>query len=293
MLRGRTIGAVTVYNVREPHHYSAEENDLARALVSQAATAIENARLFHDLDRSLSDLKTAQIKLVESARLSAIGELAAVVAHQIDNPLTAVLGNAEYLLQDMAADDPKRDALETILRAGRRAHTVGNRLLSMARRGTELDQLQVIDANTTINAVLELVTAHVQRAHISLNVDLSAAVLNVRTLPGQLEDVWLNFILNARYALLNSPEAVIEVRSRIDEDYAVITVSDNGPGIPLDYQTHLFDAFFTTKPAGEGTGLGLYICKQIVERAKGTITLDSAPGSGTRFTVRLPLVPEE
>ncbi len=291
MLRGRAIGAVTVYDVRGPRHFSADENELARALVSQAATAIENARLFHDLDRSLSDLKTAQAKLVESARLSAIGELAAVVAHQIDNPLTAVLGNAEFLLQDMADDDPKRDALETILRAGKRAHTVGSRLLSMARSESDLDQAQVIDVNTTISAVLELVTAHVQRAHIQLNANLFADGLRVWVLPGQLEDVWLNLILNARYALLSVPNPVIDVRSSMDGSQALITVTDNGAGIPPDHQSNLFDAFFTTKPAGEGTGLGLYICKQIIDRAKGTIAVKSTSDKGTNFTVRLPLVP--
>ncbi|MHB8625632.1 MAG: GAF domain-containing protein [Aggregatilineales bacterium] len=289
-LKGTPIGAVTLYDVHSPRRFTPAEIELAQAIISQAATAIENARLFHDLDRSLSELKAAQIKLVQAARLTAIGELAAVVAHQIDNPLTAVLGNAEFLLQDLADDDPKREPLDTIHRAGKRAHTVVSRLLSIARRGTDGEQLQAVEVHTTIRAVLELVTAYIQREQVALTVGLESTPLTVCALPGHLEDVWMNLLLNARYAVRGVPDAAILIQSWAADGYALVTVADNGPGIPIEHRAHLFDAFFTTKPAGEGTGLGLYICKQIVDRVGGTIMLDDDPTApGARFTVRLPL----
>ncbi len=289
-LKGTPIGAVTLYDVHSPRRFTPAEIELAQAIISQAATAIENARLFRDLDRSLSELKAAQIKLVQAARLTAIGELAAVVAHQIDNPLTAVLGNTEFLLQDVSVDDPIREPLDTIHRAGKRAHTVVSRLLSIARRGAEGEQSQPVEIHATINAVLELVTAYIQREHVTLTVDLASTLLTVCALPGHLEDVWMNLLLNARYAVRGIPNAAIHVQSWAADEYAFVAVADNGPGVPVDHRAHLFDAFFTTKPAGEGTGLGLYICKQIVDRAGGTITLDDDTTiAGARFTVRLPL----
>lgn len=289
-LKGTVIGAVTLYDAHSPRRFTYAEIELARAIVSQAATAIENARLFHDLDRSLSELKATQAKLVQAARLSAIGELAAVVAHQIDNPLTAVLGNAEFMLQDMAEADPRREPLDTIHRAGKRAHTVVNRLLSLARRDNASDEAKIVEIHTTIRTVLELVTAYIQRENVALTVDLTSTPLTVCAMPGHLEDVWMNLLLNARYAVRGVADAKIRIQTRAANDHAFVTVTDNGPGITKEHRARIFDAFFTTKPTGEGTGLGLYICKQILDRAGGTISLDGdGTEPGASFTISLPL----
>lgn len=286
-IKGTPIGAVTLYDVREPRHFTPQEIGLAQAIVSQAATAIENARLFRDLANSLTELKDAQIRLVQAARLSAIGELSAVVAHQIDNPLTAVLGNAELLLEDMAKGDPQYEQVATIQRAGKRAHAVVSRLLSMARQNG--DKIGKVEINTTVQAVLELVTAHIQREHITLRVELAAEPLWTLAPIGQLEDVWLNLLLNARYATLNVPNAAVGIRVQVVNDKARVTVYDNGRGITPEHVKRIFEAFFTTKPTSEGTGLGLYICKQIIDRAGGGLSLESSPGVGTQFMVTLPL----
>lgn len=274
--------------MRENRPFTPDEIGLAQAIVLQAATAIENANLFHDLDTSLIELKATQARLVQAARLSAIGELAAVVAHQIDNPLTAVLGNTEFILQDLDEHDPKYEALATVHRAGKRAHAVVTRLLSVARQGTDQDRPERIDANATIRAVLELVTAHIQRDRVALGVEIESDPAWVFAPPGQLEDVWLNLLLNARYAVLGVNNPAVGISSRREAEQITVQVWDNGRGISAENLARIFDPFFTTKPSGEGTGLGLYICKQVIDRVGGSITVESTPGSGTRFVIGLP-----
>ncbi len=225
---------------------------------------------------------------MQAARLSAIGELAAVVAHQIDNPLTAVLGNTEFILQDLDEHDPKYEALATVHRAGKRAHAVVTRLLSVARQGTDQDRPERIDANATIRAVLELVTAHIQRDRVALGVEIESDPAWVFAPPGQLEDVWLNLLLNARYAVLGVNNPAVGISSRREAEQITVQVWDNGRGISAENLARIFDPFFTTKPSGEGTGLGLYICKQVIDRVGGSITVESTPGSGTRFVIGLP-----
>ncbi len=288
ILRDTAIGLVSLYDSYSPRRFSDAEIELAQAIVAHTATAVENARLYRDLESSLTELKATQARLVQAARLSAIGELAAVVAHQIDNPLTAVLGSAEMLLQDVPPSDPSRESVETIHRAGKRAQQVVSRLLSLARNAPGNESPQPLDLNTTIQTVLDLVTAYIQRGNITLNINLSASPVVV-ALPGQLEDVWLNLLVNARYAVNNVQNGTIWIRSWQEDGEGLVMVADNGTGIPPEYESQLFKAFFTTKPPGEGTGLGLYICKQIVDRVGGTINLRSSVGRGTEFTIRLPL----
>lgn len=290
IIKGKTFGSVTIYDTLEPRRFSAKEISLAWALVAQAATALENARLYHDLEQSLSDLRQAQASLVQAARLSTMGELAAVVAHQINNPLTTIMVDAEIILQDLKEGDELHEGVTAIYRAGQRAHAVVKRLLSTARRSSPGEALQWISANETITNTLELVTTHVERSSVRLEVDLDdAAPVYVRAAPGHLEDLWLNLLLNAKDALVNIPKAKILINSKLAGDELVVTVQDNGPGIPPEHLPHLFEPFFTTKPAGEGTGLGLYICKQIVDQSQGKIEVDTVVGQGTSFRVRLPV----
>ena len=107
--------------------------------------------------------------------------------------------------------------------------------------------------------------------------------------PGHLEDLWLNLLLNARDALINVPDALITIRSRCVERTLEVVVCDNGAGISQEYIDQIFDPFFTTKPVGEGTGLGLYICKQILLQCEGTIHVEAVENTGTCFLVTLPV----
>lgn len=288
VIKDSIFGAVTLYNTFEARRFREGEIKLLSALVTQAATAIENARLFNDREQSLADLQEAQASLVQAARLSTMGELAAVVAHQINNPLTTIIVDSELILQDENLSADMQEGVTAIHRAGQRAHAVVKRLLSTARRDISQDVLQAIDAHATIYNTLDLVTTHIERGAVQLKIALDEAeTVKVQAAPGYLEDLWLNLLLNARDALAGRPRATIIIQSERTARTLDVSICDNGPGIPPEYLQNVFNAFFTTKPPGEGTGLGLYICKQILDRCGGTIRVESKPNEGTCFYVSL------
>jgi len=290
--RGQTVGLVQLYDLDPQREFSAREMRLAHALASQAAVALENARLVRDLQHSLEEQKAMQSQLIRAVRLSALGELAAAVAHQINNPLTTILGDAELLAQDTPPDSPAHESAQAILRAGLRAKRAVERMLALTRVDNEVTTQSL---TRTIRETLDLITPHLRKQRIALSADLAADDLPVAAIPGQLEDVWLNLLLNAYDAVLSKGDAGhIMVRSRRMDDSrtAEVCVEDNGIGIQPEHLKQVFDPFFTTKPRGRGTGLGLYICRQIVRDHHGSITIESTPGEGTRVTVRLPLLAE-
>jgi len=151
--------------------------------------------------------------------------------------------------------------------------------------------LEPLDVNETIHNTLTLVRSHIQHGNITVSLLLDEHLPPVAAPQGQLEDVWLNLLLNARDAVTRqaNPEIGISTRYDREADQVEVVVWDNGSGIPEDLQSRVFEPFFTTKPAGEGTGLGLHICQQIVEKCNGTIRLQSTYNEGTRFIIRLPV----
>ncbi|MBI5958494.1 MAG: GAF domain-containing protein [Chloroflexi bacterium] len=291
VIKGQVAGLVLLVDTLQDRHFYRREVELAQALIMQAANALGNARLYRDLEMSLEELHRTQAKLVQTARLLAMGELAAAVAHQINNPLTTILGDTELILQDLSSDDLNREAIEAISRAGKRALEVVRRLLTMARQQPEDNVLQALDVNETIYNTLTLVRGHIQQGSIALHVELQKEMPPVVVNQGQLEDVWMNLLMNARDAVVHRVDPQIAINSRYDQEHRQIEVmiGDNGIGIPMELQSQVFEPFFTTKPPGEGTGLGLHICQQIVHKCHGQIRLESAYNQGTRFIVSLPV----
>lgn len=288
--RGQAQGLVVFADARRNRVFSERDMDMGRAIVGQAATAIENARLVYDLERSLADLKEAQGRLVQTARLSAMGELAAAVAHQINNPLTTIMVDSELILLDENPEGRNYRSLQSINRAGKRAAGVARRLLAIARPNDPETPPERIDVLDTIDGVLSLVKSHIERDRIQIVSELPGSLPNVLAVPGQLDDIWLNLLMNAHDALIGRPGATIGINAAEipDDGFIEVVVWDNGPGIPDKIKEEIFKPFFTTKPVGEGTGLGLHICRQTAERAGGSISVESNPGAGTQFLVRLP-----
>lgn len=290
--RGQTQGLVLFGDARRSRVFTQRDIDMGRAIVGQAATALENARLVHDLERSLLDLRDAQDRLVQTARLSAMGELAAAVAHQINNPLTTIMVDSEMLLLDEKPDSRIYRSLQSINRAGKRASGVARRLLAIARPHDPEAPPERIDVKDTIEGVLALVKAHIERDGIQIITQIPEEALPpVSAVPGRLDDIWLNLLMNAHDALMGRKDARIGINVTYQPGSAAIQVRvwDNGPGIPARLIDEIFKPFFTTKPVGEGTGLGLHICRQTVERIGGTITVKSSPGEGAEFLVLLPV----
>jgi signal transduction histidine kinase/CheY-like chemotaxis protein len=290
--RGQSQGMVLFADTRRNRVFSQRDIDMGRALVGQSATALENASLVHDLEQSLIHLHDTQDRLVQTARLSAMGELAAAVAHQINNPLTTIMVDSEMMLMDESPESRNYRSLQAISRAGKRAAGVARRLLAIARPNDPESPPERIDVVDTIEGVISLIKSHIERDRIEIIPQMPEEKLPpVWAVSGQLDDIWLNLLLNAHDALFGRPGAKMGITAAYNSEESVIDVIvwDNGPGIPARIIEDVFKPFFTTKPVGEGTGLGLHICRQTAERIGGSITVESIPNEGTQFFVRLPV----
>lgn len=295
--RGRVQGLVVFADTERSRLFSQSDIHLSQAIVGQAATALENSTLVRDLERSLRDLKDTQERLVQTARLSAMGELAAVVAHQINNPLTTIIVDTELMLMDEMPNTKNYQALQAIHRAGKRAANVARRLLAIARPHDPNAQPEMIDVVDTVRGILSLMQTHIERGNIRIVPTLPDEPLpSVMAVKGTLDDIWLNLLMNAYDALVGWHEGREEGKIGIEVYYVPerkcinVVVWDNGPGIPEHIREQIFSPFFTTKPVGEGTGLGLHICREVVENVGGSITVESVPGHHTSFIVRLPVI---
>ncbi len=294
--RGKSWGLLRVIDNEPRRAFSPREVSMAKALASQAASSLENARLHTELDHRHRELKDTQQRLVETARYSAMGELAGVVAHQINNPLTTIIVDAELLLMQANPDSREYRALEAIHHAGRKASSVARRLLSVVRPDNSDDRAELIDVAETIRGALSLMGAHIQRRNIKISTRIPGeddpALPGVLAVRGRLDEIWMNLLSNAYDAMVEHPNSMlgIELDHYPDKRQIVVRVWDNGPGMPESVRQRIFDPFYTTKPPGEGTGLGLHICRQTVEEINGTIDVESFEGQGTRFTITLPTV---
>ncbi|GEM_PF-366237 len=290
--QNEVTGFIMLVDTQHQRRFSEREIDLARAIMSQAATAIQNAHLLRELEGKVAELRTAQDRLVRAARLSAMGELSAAIAHQVNNPLTTIVLDAELVLLSSSLDDKARASVDAILRSGKKAASVVRRLLTSVRPEARAE-IAPIPIMETIEETLSLMRSHVQRqgVQLALHTDFDEAPIVMGT-RDDLGDLWLNLMLNANEALIGRANGKMGVDvSSPDEHYHVrVVIWDNGGGIPDNIREHIFEPFFTTKPVGEGTGLGLHICRQIIDRLHGTIEVESNPRIGTQFIVRLPLI---
>jgi len=227
-----------------------------------------------------------EASLVQAEKLAALGQLAAGVAHELNNPITAVIANTQLLQRELDPGRVDMESVELIEQAGKRAQRVVRGLLDFARQ--EAEEFHLVDVNHTIEQALSLVERQWKRAKVELIRDLSKDLLEVEGNADHLQGVWLNLLVNAHDALDGEPGKVV-VRSRKQNNFVVVSVEDNGVGIESQDLKRIFEPFFTTKAPGKGTGLGLATSFRIIEQHQGKIEVDSSPGSGTLFTVRLPI----
>jgi hypothetical protein len=232
---------------------------------------------------------SARVQLEEqlqiSEKMASIGLLAAGVAHEVNTPLTGISSFVQMLMQGAEPDDPTTKVLEKIERQTFRAAKIVNGLLNLARPA-QVDS-GAVDINVVINDVLSLLEHQLRNGRIQVRKELQPVAPFVQGIEYKLQQVFLNLFLNARDAMPKGGWLTIVTRSVGDK--AVMEVSDTGSGIPVDQLSRIYDPFFTTKDIGKGTGLGLSITYGIVHEHGGTITCESAPGQGTRFTLMLPL----
>ena len=251
-----------------------------------------------------TERRMAEIRLFDSARLANLGEMATGMAHEINQPLAVIRMGAESLLEELDSPDAKADPasllelvkakLERISNQAERAASLVRELRAVARKPT--NESLPFDVVEAVRIGADLLHEQLRAARIKLVVDLPAPGLMVRGEASRLQQVIINLALNARDALLEKPPqpaagTLGHIALRVATDPsggAVLTVEDDGPGLPSHVLPRLFEPFFTTKPAGEGTGLGLSISYDIVKHMEGVITAENRPEGGARFRVAFP-----
>ncbi len=236
--------------------------------------------------QDVTEKRRLESSLAQSEKLAAVGQLAAGVAHEINNPLAAILANTQLLQRELAPDDDRQESVSLIAMAGERALQVVRNLLDFARQ--ERYELAATDVNQTIQNAFALAAPLLRNTSIRLISELTPELPPIWASQDHLQGVWLNFLLNARDAL-GADGGEIRVATRRQGNELHVTLADTGMGIQPERLPRIFEPFYTTKKSGQGTGLGLFTCHRIIKQHGGHIRVDSQVGRGTVFTVVLPL----
>jgi PAS domain S-box-containing protein len=255
---------------------------------------------FLEINRDITDRKDLQEQLVQSQKLESLGQLAGGVAHDFNNLLTIILGYSEFILEDLSHDHPIRAEIEEISKAGVRASALTRQLLLFSRRQINAP------VNMTLNASvlgIEKMLRRLIREDIDLSLHLDQDPPVILADPGQMEQILMNLVVNARDAMPNGGKLVVETsKALVDAEYvethiaveqgryAVLAVSDTGTGMTPEVKARIFEPFFTTKEQGKGTGLGLSTVYGIVKQTGGGIFVYSEPGLGSTFKMFFPAV---
>jgi two-component system NtrC family sensor kinase len=240
-------------------------------------------------DEKLKEYTSQQ--LMKSERLATLGQLAAGVAHEINNPLGAILMYTHLALEELEGNDNLRKNLEKAITEASRCKDIVKGLLDFAHQ-TE-PKIEEADINETLERILDVVKDQALFHNVRITKNICAYLPKVSVDVGQIQQVFTNVVLNAAEAMAGNGELTITTRTASDTEHIEIEFTDTGCGIPPQNLDKIFDPFFTTKEVGRGTGLGLAVSYGIIARHQGTIEVKSEPNSGTTFTIRLPLKRKE
>jgi len=269
-------------------HFSGNYSNVA------SENARETDRTFKDmlecLEKQNKRLEELTSKISETERLVALGQLAAGVAHELNNPLGGIVVYSHLLREDTAPDDPRIPNIEKIIKESIRCKNIVRSLLDFARQSHPV--LEHMDVNRTVKEALNNICNERVFDNITLVENYDETLPKVLADSSQIQEVCENIIRNAAEVMQGSGELKITSRLARDEQdnhMLEIVFEDSGPGIPDEHIEHIFDPFYTTKVKGHGTGLGLAVSYGIMERHEGTITVSNRPCGGALFSVRLPI----
>ena len=241
-----------------------------------------------DLEKAVETIKTTQAQLIQSEKLSAVGQFVAGVAHELNNPLTTVIGFSE-ILQNNNLNPEAKEHIDLIAKSARRCHKIVHSLLGFSRQHEP--ERKLAQLHEIIEAVIEIVAYDMRTNNITLVREFAPDLPKIMADSHQLQQVILNILSNARQATeAFRRDGRIVLRTGVSATQVWLRIKDNGPGIHRDHLGRIFDPFFTTKPQGKGTGLGLSLSYGIIQEHKGTIRVESEPGEGAEFIIGLPLV---
>ncbi len=282
VLRDRVLGVLIVGDHQPRPPFEEDDRWLLSLLAGQAASAVENARLYQEVRQFAAELERSQAQLIQSEKLAAMGRLAASLAHEINNPLQAIHNCVRLALDFPLSDEEKAKYLRMADREIKRLVHIVQRMLEFYRpsRG----EAEATDLNALVEQVLALTHKQIQQNKIALETDLAADLPLVSVVADQIMQVILNLVVNAIEAMETGGRLWVSTRRQGDD--VLLSIRDTGPGLTPEQRTKLFEPFYTTKQTG--TGLGLAVSYGIVEKHGGTIEVESEPGRGATFTIRLP-----
>jgi two-component system, NtrC family, sensor kinase len=308
------IGVLIVSDDRPEKIFRPEDIQLLELFSPLVTVWIRNTRLYQELQERIEAQEEAENRLIRSARLAAVGEMAAGVAHEMNNPLTTVVGFVELVLEDLPKESPYYPDLELVLQESQRARGVVRRLLDFSRPPE--NQHVRTDLNELVSDVLTLVHHLVRTGGVEMHIELWNELPWINVDPGQIKQVLLNLIHNAIQAMPKGGTLTVKTApvERNGQDWLVISIADTGIGIPPENLGLIFEPFFTTRHAARGssralsstpqktgefqgnlfteetgTGLGLSVSYGIVSEHHGSIEVESQPGQGSCFTIYLPV----
>jgi len=250
-------------------------------------------RMVNRIEKADQEKEMMNQQVIETGKLASIGQLAAGIAHEINNPVAIMVEEAGWM-QDLLEEDDLRQsknleeferALEQIKTQGKRCKEITHKLLSFARKTDS--QIHNVQINELIEELVAISFQSARYSKVIINTDFGN-IPSVRMSQSEMQQVLLNLINNALYAM-DKQGGNLDIHTRVENENLVIKVADDGPGIPKANLNRIFDPFFTTKPVGKGTGLGLSICYGIIRKMGGQIDVQSMVDVGTTFYIRVPL----
>ena len=279
------VAGVLGISSRTPREFTATDENLMIAIGRQLANTIEKVRLYQETRRAYDDLTRTQEQLLQSEKMSALGQMISGVAHELNNPLTAILGYAQ-LLEDEPLEPRHREYLDKIFKQAHRTHRIVQNLLSFARQRKPFKQL--LDLRRVLEDTLALRDYDLKASNVTIEQEIAPGLPQVFGDAHQLEQVFLNIVNNALDSMLEGTRGGrLRLRAFLEHEQVAVEFHDSGAGIRDPKR--IFDPFYTTKPVGKGTGLGLSICYGIIKAHGGEILARNHPQGGAVFQVRLPV----
>jgi len=282
--KDRVLGGLVVGS-RTPREFSPADINLLIAVGSQISNAIDRSVLYEETRQAYENLRRTQEQLLHSEKMAAVGQLISGVAHELNNPLTAILGYSQLLLSSGQMPPQGMEYSDKLYKQAQRTHRIVQNLLSFARQ--HKPERVAVQLNQILEDTLALRDYDLRLNNIRVHYDLAPDLPMTGADPHQLQQVFLNLVNNAVDAILeHATEGDLWVSTRAKDDCLIVEFKDSGPGVKD--ASRVFDPFYTTKPVGKGTGLGLSICYGIVTEHGGSIGVSNVQPSGACFTIELP-----
>jgi two-component system, NtrC family, sensor kinase len=282
ILRSDSIGVYFIHTDKAQQEFSNQDIQLLTVLANQAAAGVENWRAHEQLIKVNEELKTSQAQMVQAAKLAAIGELAASIAHEIKNPLQVLMLQIDMYKRGK----PLPNWFDMFSKEVRRLFEITRRLMNFSRNISEDFPMEPASVNRAIEDVVAIVQHEFRNHKIEIEMNLNMELPAIMGSANYLQQVFLNLLINARDAMPDGGK--INIVSTRSESNLLVKVSDTGMGIGKENIEKIFKPFFSTK-GEKGTGLGLSICNKIISQHDGKMSVESVVGAGTTFTISLPI----